>query len=54
MIRTAIISALVLTGCSSVYDLAPLRMLPPGGTVWVKGSGVRVVPPGLQWTVRGL
>lgn len=46
--------ALVLTGCSSVYDLAPLRMLPPGGTVWVRGSGVRVVPPGLQWTVRGL
>ncbi|HCH63140.1 MAG: hypothetical protein CL927_05150 [Deltaproteobacteria bacterium] len=46
--------ALVLTGCSSVYDLAPLRMLPPGGTVWVKGSGVRVVPPGLQWSVRGL
>jgi hypothetical protein len=46
--------ALVLTGCSRVYDLAPLRMLPPGGTVWVKGSGVRVVPPGLHWTVRGL
>jgi len=46
--------ALVLTGCSSVYDLAPLRMLPPGGTVWVQGSGVRVVPPGLQWRVVGL
>jgi hypothetical protein len=51
-IRT--LRALVITGCSSVYDLAPLRMLPPGGTVWVRGSGVRVVPPGLQWTVRGL
>jgi len=51
-IRT--LRALVLTGCSSVYDLSPLRMLPPGGTVWVRGSGVRVVPPGLQWTVRGL
>jgi len=51
-IRT--LRALVITGCSGVYDLTPLRMLSPGGTVWVRGSGVRVVPPGLQWTVRGL
>jgi len=51
-IRT--LRALVLTGCTNVYDLSPLRLLPPGGTVWVKGSGVRVVPPGLGWTVRGV
>ncbi len=51
-IRT--LRAIVLTGCTNVYDLTPLRLLAPGGTVWVKGSGVRVVPPDLGWTVRGL
>lgn len=46
--------ALVISGCSGVFDLAPLRMLPRGGRVWVRGSGVRLVPPDLEWEVIGL
>lgn len=46
--------ALVLSGCVGVFDLSPLRRLPSGGTVWVQGSGVRIVPAGLRWTVLGL
>lgn len=46
--------ALVLSGCTGVFDLSPLRRLPSGGTVWVQGSGVRLVPASLRWTVLGL
>jgi hypothetical protein len=46
--------ALVVSDCPRVFDLRPLRLLPPGGRVWVRGSGVRVVPPDLRWEVIGL
>lgn len=46
--------ALVISGCTGVFDLAPLRMLPRRGRVWVRGSGVRIVPPDLEWEVIGL
>ena len=46
--------ALVISDCTGVFDLAPLRMLPRGGRVWVRGSGVRIVPPDLEWEVIGL
>lgn len=46
--------ALVISGCVNIFDLSPLSRLPSGGTVWVAGSGVRAVPPGLRWTVVGL
>lgn len=50
-IRT--LRALVITGCTGIFDISSLRLLPPGGTVWVRGSGVRVVPPDLHWSVVG-
>ncbi len=46
--------ALVLSGCTGVQDLTPLRTLPPGGTLWLRGSGVRVVPDDLRWNLIGL
>lgn len=46
--------SLVISGCNGIFDLAPLRMLPRGGRVWVRGSGVRIVPPDLEWEVIGL
>lgn len=46
--------ALVVSDCPRVFDLRPLRLLPPGGRVWVRRSGVRVVPPDLRWEVIGL
>ncbi|MEC7945958.1 MAG: NACHT domain-containing protein [Myxococcota bacterium] len=46
--------SLVISGCTGIFDLAPLRMLPRGGRVWVRGSGVRIVPPDLEWEVIGL
>lgn len=46
--------ALVISGCTGITDLSPLARLPPGGTVWVRGSGVRFVPRGLRWSVIGL
>jgi hypothetical protein len=46
--------ALVISGCPLLDDLSPLRHLPPGGTLWLKGSGVTRVPAGLKWNVIGL
>ncbi len=46
--------SLVISGCQGIHDLSPLKRLPRGGTVWVKGSGVRMVPPDLGWRVVGL
>ncbi len=45
--------ALVLSGCRNLTDLSPLMRLPPGGYVWIKGSGVRNVPADFPWTVVG-
>ncbi len=46
--------ALVISDCPGITDLSPLARLPPGGTVWARGSGVRFVPVGLGWSVIGL
>lgn len=45
---------LVITDCTGITDLHPLAVLPGGGTVWVKGSGVRYAPRDLRWQVIGL
>jgi hypothetical protein len=48
------LKALVISGCSGITDLSPLKQLRPGGQVWVRGSGVKEIPPGLRWKVLGL